>query len=82
MKVKTLANNQYIITTDKTETFQSYDTFIAQYNKKTGVTTLNTDYEQSRTTMKYLVKFLQDDNIKDVRKKVADKVYKIKDLIK
>lgn len=52
--------NQFIINTEKEITFQSYDSTIATINKKTGVLTLDKDWDYSHTTLKHLYLFLND----------------------
>lgn len=56
-----LVPNQFIITTKDSIYFQSYKTLIARINKKTNKVYLDTNYwDYSRTTSKYLYKFIQE----------------------
>jgi len=53
--------NQYILDGNNCKTFQSYDSVIATYDYNTMTLTFGEDYNRSRTTSKYLNKFLQDE---------------------
>ena len=61
MKVQNFYNkNQFIITGgDAMVTFQSYDSIIAQIDKK-GTLILGNDWNYSKTTLKHLYLFLND----------------------
>lgn len=51
--------NQFVITTDKEITFQSYESTVAIYNNNTRVIKIYNDIATySRTTTKYLKRFL------------------------
>lgn len=50
--------NQFIIRSDNTITFQSYNSTVAIL--KNGVLTLGSDWDYSRTTLKHLYKFFND----------------------
>lgn len=51
--------NQFVITTDKEITFQSYESIVAIYNNNTRVIKIYNDIATySRTTTKYLKRFL------------------------
>jgi|2_EtaG_2_1085320.scaffolds.fasta_scaffold51941_1 hypothetical protein len=53
------ASNQFIISDENVYIFQSYDTIIAQYNKKDDTVYIDDYvYNGSRTTMKHLYIFL------------------------
>jgi len=73
--------NQFEIRTAKGVYFQSYNSIIVFIDKK-GQTYLDTYYwDYSKTTGKYRNIFLGE-NITETRQKIADKVYKLKDLNK
>lgn len=60
-KVRQLENkNQFIMEDDKKTIFQSYDSIIAIFDKKTRDLTLGCDWDYSRTTLKHLYIFLRD----------------------
>lgn len=59
MKIKTMANNQYIVETDERITFISYETEIAWLDKSTGETWVN-PVKYSRTTSKYTNRFCKE----------------------
>ena len=71
--------NQFIIHHGKSTYFQSYRTVIAK--QLNGKTTLDSAFDCSVTTMKYLGYFLGH-NIKETREKIASGEYKIRDLNK
>jgi len=76
VKVKAMAKNQYqIFVGNDIVYFQSYNKIIARWDDK-GVT-LSEDYRYSKTTMKYLIQFLNRNSIKEVDKLVKDGVYKV-----
>lgn len=61
MKVKQLENkNQFLMEDEKQVIFQSYNSVIAIFNKKTRDLTLGCDWDYSRTTLKHLYIFLKD----------------------
>ena len=85
MKVEQLINNkgngamnQFVITTNNAYYFQSYDSMIAKYDRKSGIITLGRDWDFSKTTMKHLNIFLDDYchksgmNKKRIEKAIAD----------
>ena len=73
--------NQFEIRTDKGVYFQSYNSIIAFWSNK-GQIFLDAYYwDYSRTTGKYRNIFLGE-NITETRQKIADKVYKLKNLNK
>jgi len=77
MRIESMANNQVIIIKNNgTSVFTSYDTIIAKITKS-GKVTLSSKYDFSRTTMKYLCRFLAVDSIKTVRIMIANKTYKV-----
>ena len=60
-KVRQLENkNQFIMEDDEKTIFQSYNSVIAIFNKKTRDLTLGCDWDYSRTTLKHLYIFLRD----------------------
>ena len=71
--------NQFIITTNDGEYFQSYQTLIA-FRDNTGKVTLDRDnWDYSRTTGKYRNVFLRE-GIADTRKKIKSGEYALADL--
>lgn len=52
--------NQFIIENDDEITFQSYNSTIAIYNRKTQLLTLGKNWDYSTTTRKYLYMFIND----------------------
>ena len=82
MKVKQLANNQitYIDKELNGTYFQSYDSVIALVINKGGIfekTLLSEHYDYSKTTMKYLCKFLGLDSISQVRNRLKSGKYSL-----
>ena len=76
-----LVPNQFIIYHNNNVFFQSYETIIAKIDKN-GKTTLDTfALEYSRTTSKYLFKFLGYDR-KEILKQIKDKLITLKNLNK
>lgn len=79
MKVEQFYNrNQFIIFGgDSVVTFQSYQSTIANFNKK-GTLTLFEDWNYSKTTLKHLYLFLNDFKYlaSDFTKNLIDKVLK------
>lgn len=51
--------NQFIIVDDDKLVFQSYDSMIVEYNKKTSTITFGKDWNYSKTTAKYRNEFLR-----------------------
>ena len=72
---ETMGANQLVITVGTSEVFQSYDSIIA-IKKIGGIVVLSEHYDYSRTTMKYLKKFLGHD-ITETRKRISDGEYLI-----
>lgn len=61
MKVKNFYNkNQFLIESEDLIELQSYESLVANINKKTGVLTLGIDWDYSNTTMKHLYLFIAD----------------------
>lgn len=58
MKLTTYAPNQYVINTDEKTVFQSYETVVATLQD--GKVSIKEGQPQSKTTAKYLNRFLQD----------------------
>ena len=56
-----LVTNQFVIEMDRFRVFQSYQTTIAIVDTKDGSITLDHDWDISRTTMRWLKKFLEDE---------------------
>tara|TARA_R100001244_G_scaffold13606_4_gene15348 strand:- start:515 stop:781 length:267 start_codon:yes stop_codon:yes gene_type:complete len=73
--------NQFIIKTKKGIYFQSYRSIIAFEDNNRKITLDSNYWDYSRTTGKYRNQFLGE-NIADTRQKIANKVYKLKDLNK
>lgn len=72
--------NQFIISTDDGEFFQSYQSIIAFREWGTGKTTLDERYwDYSTTTGKYRNEFLGE-GIADTRRKIENGTYKFADL--
>jgi hypothetical protein len=70
--------NQFIIKTEDSEYFQSYETIIAQ-KKNDGTIILSPEWNYSRTTSKYRAIFLKESTAETL-KKVKNGVYTIKTL--
>jgi len=73
----TITKNQYIITEGVRKIFQSYESIVAEKND--GQIILYEPYWDmfSATTNKYLLKFLGESSIKDVRAKVESGEYTV-----
>lgn len=54
-------SNQFVIDSRRYSFFQSYESLIAIYDKKERSVTLGCKWDYSRTTMKYLHKWLESD---------------------
>lgn len=52
------AANQFIIYSEDYITFQSYETTIARYNKRSAELEIVENWEHSQTTTRYLCKFI------------------------
>ena len=72
--------NQFLITIGDCVYFQSYQTVIAKKNENTRKVTLCEDWNYSRTTLKYLNKFLGDTKA-DIKKRIEEGKYKIVETI-
>tara|TARA_R110002012_G_scaffold36778_1_gene103744 strand:+ start:43 stop:312 length:270 start_codon:yes stop_codon:yes gene_type:complete len=74
--------NQFIIRTGTKIIFQSYNSIIAEINRKTNKITLDKYYwDYSVTTGKYRNQFLSE-GIAETRKKIQSKEYKLANLNK
>ena len=71
--------NQFEIRTKKGVYFQSYDSIIVFIDNKRQVFLDTNFWDYSNTTGKYRNQFLGE-NIKETRKKIKSKEYKLKDL--
>lgn len=75
MKIKVIAKNQFLIYIDGSVYLQSYKSVVAC--KSVGeMPILYKDWDYSRTTMKYVNKFLSDVFNKHITKKDIDKMIK------
>ena len=75
MKIKVIAKNQFLFYVDGKVFLQSYDSVVAC--KSDGeIPILYKDWDYSRTTMKYVNKFLSDVFKKHITKKDIDKMEK------
>ena len=75
MKIKVIAKNQFLIYTDGSVYLQSYESVVAC--KSVGeMPILYKDWDYSRTTMKYVNKFLSNVFNKHITKKDIDKMSK------
>lgn len=74
-KINQLANRQFVVKKPNQEWLQSYDSIVAA--KVNGEVLLSDHYDYSRTTMRYLVRFLGDKSIAEVRKKIKQGIYKM-----
>jgi len=72
-------NNQYIITDDVGETFQSYRTLIARKEYEGKIYLDESFWNYSRTTAKYRNQFLME-NTEDTKKKIKSGEYILTDL--
>ena len=52
--------NQFIIENGQKTVFQSYQSTIAEYDRKTGILKVFTDWDYSQTTLKYFKKFVEE----------------------
>ena len=73
MKVRSLANNQYVITDGKVAYFQSYGAMIAKITRGFEVVMIREAFDISATTSKYLIKFINEESIYEVNNKQAKK---------
>ena len=75
MEIKVIAKNQFLIYIDEKTYLQSYDSVVAC--KSVGeVPILYKDWDYSRTTMKYVNRFLSDVFNRHITKKDIDKMVK------
>ena len=74
MKIKVIAKNQFIFYVEDKTYLQSYDSVVAC--KSDGIPILYKDWDYSRTTMKYVGKFLSDVFNRHITKKDIDKMAK------
>ena len=72
--------NQYLVTIGDYIYFQSYKTVIAKINRTTNEVTLSEDWDYSRTTVKYLNRFLSTES-KVIKKRIGEGKYKIVETI-
>ena len=74
MRVVGIANNQFEVYTDEGVYFQSYDSVVAfKPNNSEEKIRVGVDWDYSRTTMKYVGQFL-DQNTAKTRKDITDEV--------
>lgn len=74
MRVVEIANNQFEVYTDEGVYFQSYDSVVAfKPNSSEEKIRVGVDWDYSRTTMKYVGQFL-DQNTAKTRKDIKDEV--------
>lgn len=78
IKVSQLANNQFIIYTDKGEYFQSYNSIIA-FKSKNNIQLDERYWDYSKTTGKYRNSFLNE-GINETIKKIQSGEYKLTNL--
>ena len=75
MKIKVIAKNQFLVCMDGKEFLQSYESVVA--SKSVGeAPILFKDWDYSRTTMKYVSRFLSDVFNRHITKKDIDKMAK------
>ena len=74
MKIKVIAKNQFLFYVEDKTYLQSYDSVVAC--KDGGTPILYKDWDYSRTTMKYVGKFLSDVFNKKITKKDIIKMEK------
>ena len=78
-KVKQLANNQFIINNGRESIFQSYDSIIAR--KIFDVVDLDSVYwNYSKTTINYIIIFLDGETTKETQAKIDSGEYLLTDL--
>ena len=75
MKIKVIAKNQFIFYVEDKTYLQSYDSVVA-CKSEGGIPILYKDWDYSRTTMKYVNKFLSDVFNKHITKKDIDNMIK------
>lgn len=77
----TMAPNQTIVHEADKRSFFSYDTLIATDDYEAGTTTLTNDWNYSKTTTKYLARYLGIDGAgatAEIRRRIADGRYTVK----
>lgn len=68
MQIRQFYNkNQFLFYDERKLVFQSYDSVIAEIDKKTGELFFGSDWNYSNTTRKHLYMFLNDYNTKSAR---------------
>ena len=75
MKIKMIAKNQFILYIEDKMYLQSYESVVA-CKSVGGIPILYKDWDYSRTTMKYVSKFLSNVFNKHITKKDIDKMVK------
>lgn len=75
MKIKVIAKNQFLFYVEDKTYLQSYDSVVA-CKSEGEIPILYKDWDYSRTTMKYVGKFLSDVFNKHITKKDIDKMVK------
>ena len=81
MCVQQIGNKQNIVITEKYCCFFSYNSYIANYNFETKKLVLFNNWDYSRTTLKYLYKFLRDFTCYEYKnKKEIEKALKNKEI--
>ena len=74
MRIVNIANNQFEVYTDEGVYFQSYDNVVAfKPNNSKEKIRVGVDWDYSRTTMKYVGQFL-DQNTANTRRDIKDEV--------
>jgi hypothetical protein len=69
--------NQFIIHSAHGKLFRSYDSNIAFKPNDESTVYLGKDWKYSRTTLKYLNRFLNGQTAAETRQKLADGIYKL-----
>lgn len=75
LRVDSLAPNQIVISADGNQVLQSYESTVA-VKYADGSVELGTDWEFSRTTMKFVGQFL-DSNAANTRKQIKNGAWKL-----
>jgi len=77
-EVIVIAKNQFVVVFKNGYVFQSYDSIISCHNKELKITKLFPGWNMSKTTTKYLIKFLNEycganiENKKDIEEIFKD----------
>lgn len=58
MLITAMANNQFVIDNNNEFIFQSYNTIIVRFDKKTNKMVINQKFNSSQTTMRYFLIFI------------------------